>query len=915
MTDVTNDPIELLKAVPRNFADRTFLIDSATGRRLTFAECDREARLSGCALRSVGLSRGDRVVVVADNSLPLALLYFGALYAGVVVVPINPVSHPDEMDHVLRTCGAKHIVYTASHANLVRPDLQRAKGVAPLLLDELRGPEPIEPFTGSVPDDELIVIFTSGTASVPKGVSHSVRDIVQNGRLFGEMVGLTEENRFFNLLSLTYLGGYYNLLLLPYVNGSSVVLGQPFAPANLVESLATIQTHGVNTLWLVPSIMSMLIRLDRGTVGKDHFRANVRLCLCGTAPLPQDLRARFEERYGVSVFENYGLSETLFLSVNAPSDGPAPADVGRIVEGVQIRIASRNGGEVAPGEEGEILVRTPSLMRGYVTANGGFDLPDQGGFFPTGDVGRVQNGRLAITGRSKDLIIRGGVNVSPAAIETLIATHPAVKEVAVVGVSHPVMGEEVVAVIALEQGSDFQAVRLALADLCSRGLNRIKQPSSFVELQELPRTSNGKVQKAKLRAWLNAGGRLANGADAATPEFEFPSPARGDANESFLKPSKVVTDISEAMSIKYNTRVYEMKARGEDVIVLSLGEAFFDIPLFPFDDLPFPAIYHYSHSRGIPELRRRLAEYFASEYEVEFDPEREILITAGSKIAIYMALLSVLNPNDEVLIHDPAWVSYFEQVRLCYGIPVSVPYDVEVFGFERFITNRTKVIIINSPNNPRGRVYTLAELAHLNMLARKYNLYVLSDEAYSDFLLDPQRFISMGNLDTKRTHTIIVNSISKNFGISGWRLGYLITSAPLIDQMLKINQHLITCPATILEYYIAKHFTEIIAITKPQMRAVVERRERIAAYMSKIGLVPLAGDSTFYFFVGIAPSRLGSEDFCDRLLAKHAVCAVPGIGYGSSCDRYIRVGVGTESDERLMAGLDRIKALVQETSS
>ena len=127
--------------------------------------------------------------------------------------------------------------------------------------------------------------------------------------------------------------------------------------------------------------------------------------------------------------------------------------------------------------------------------------------------------------------------------------------------------------------------------------------------------------------------------------------------------SAYVSDIVEAMSIKYNNRVYEMKQEGTDIIVLSLGEAFFDIPLYPFEDLPYPAINHYSHSRGIPALREKLAQYYTLNYDVPVDPEEEIIITAGGKIAIHMSLMAILDPGDEVVIHEPAWVSYAEQLN------------------------------------------------------------------------------------------------------------------------------------------------------------------------------------------------------------------------------------------------------------
>ena len=151
-----------------------------------------------------------------------------------------------------------------------------------------------------------------------------------------------------------------------------------------------------------------------------------------------------------------------------------------------------------------------------------------------------------------------------------------------------------------------------------------------------------------------------------------------------------VNDIVQAMSIKYNNLVYEMERKGVDVIVLSLGEAFFDIPLYPFDELPYPAINHYSHSRGIEELREKLADYYAGQYGVPVDPEKEIIVTAGSKVAIHMSLMAIINPGDEVIIHEPAWVSYPEQVRLCHGTPILVPYHESTFDIGKCVTNKKK---------------------------------------------------------------------------------------------------------------------------------------------------------------------------------------------------------------------------------
>jgi aminotransferase len=377
--------------------------------------------------------------------------------------------------------------------------------------------------------------------------------------------------------------------------------------------------------------------------------------------------------------------------------------------------------------------------------------------------------------------------------------------------------------------------------------------------------------------------------------------------------SRVVTDAEEAMSIKYNTMVYDLQRKGVDVLVMSLGEAFFDIPLLPMDDLPYPAVNHYSNSRGIPELRQRLSRYFAVEYGVDFDPDSEILITAGSKAAIHMTLMSILDPGDEVLYSEPGWVSYPEQIKLCYGIPVSMPFDHEVSDYESHITEKTKAIIVTSPHNPRGLVLSETELRELVALAKKHDLWLLSDEAYSDFLLDGS-FVSAGRLDPSKERVVVFNSMSKNFGISGWRLGYVIANQQLINRVLTVNQHLITCPATILEYYLAHHFDSLIEITKPQIRNVVEVRERLARYMSEIGLAALPGGATFYFFVSLGDSELRSEEFATRLLYEQHISVVPGVGYGASCDSFVRVSVGTASLEENMRGLAAIKALIDATS-
>ncbi len=377
--------------------------------------------------------------------------------------------------------------------------------------------------------------------------------------------------------------------------------------------------------------------------------------------------------------------------------------------------------------------------------------------------------------------------------------------------------------------------------------------------------------------------------------------------------SNISENAEQAMSIKYNTIVYDLKRKGVKVLVMSLGEAFFDVPLYSFAELPISEIYHYSHSLGIPELRKKLADYFLKQYSIPLNSDKEILITSGSKIAIYMALMAILNPGDEVVVQEPCWVSYPEQIKLAYGIPVQIPYDRSIYDYEKYITPRTKAIIINNPHNPTGYVYTKEEITYLLELAAKHNIWLLSDEAYSDFVMDG-KFISPGSIDKEKNHTIIFNSISKNFGISGWRLGYIISNEKMIHNVLKINQHLITCPATILEYYVLNYFEKILSYTVPMMKELHEKRKAVAAYMKDIGLECLPGSATFYFFVSIIPTKLTSEEFCTRLLTEEYISVVPGLGYGYSCDKFVRISIGTSKLDEIKCGLDKIKEFIIKTS-
>lgn len=375
--------------------------------------------------------------------------------------------------------------------------------------------------------------------------------------------------------------------------------------------------------------------------------------------------------------------------------------------------------------------------------------------------------------------------------------------------------------------------------------------------------------------------------------------------------SKKVKSIPEALSVYFNQLVYELKRNQRDIITLSLGEAFFDIPQFDFKKLDFNAGYHYSHSRGLPELREKIAQYYQNHYHASIHA-KDLIISAGSKIIIYMCMKAVVEPGEEIAIHEPAWLSYQEQARLIGASVNFIPHDCLCDKFEKFFNSKTRMLILNNPNNPSGHIYTAQTLTALYQICRSRGIYILMDEAYSDFVLD-NSFSSLATLVPSLDGIIVVNSLSKNMGMSGWRIGYAISSQPVLDALLKLNQHLITCAPTILQQYLATYFDDILSFTLSQVKSVVEKRRWVAKRMDEIGLQYLPGNTTFYFFVKTDPYCGNIHDLALYLLLEKGICVVPGSAYGKTTTHFLRISIGAESEERIDHALQLLYDLLNDT--
>ena len=515
--------IEHLRKIFKTNADRPCLIEAETGRHFTYGELlDRSKRLA-TALEKRGLRNGDKILFSASNSIELAMLYFAAWHVGVEVIPINPLLHEHEFGMLAKMAAADLVCVSAEvrakfdgvWASLTGANIVCFKETGSLnpeeestladfnVEDEItrNAPCPGLPFGDDTRDDTVFLrIYTSGTTSLPKGIQMTWGGVLGNERLFGAWHGVTPNSRFYNILPMAYLGGIHNLLMLPLACGGSVVIDRPFGTTNIFRFWDTVRELKINTLWFTAAHLAMLLSL-RDDEDMGWLRSQIVLGLVGMAPLAVRIKREFEERFGFMLYENYALSETTFLTSNRNSLVYKPGSSGPVLPGVELKIVDDSGADLRVGHDGTIKVRTPYMMKGYVDAHETDRSSMQDGWFITGDIGHLdQDGELFVTGRAKDLIIRGGLNISPATVEAALYTHEAVQEAAVVGIPHDVYGEEIVGVVTLKPGQNASSDGL-LAH-CAERLANFQRPRSIHILDEMPKGVSGKIEKRQIRAKL-----------------------------------------------------------------------------------------------------------------------------------------------------------------------------------------------------------------------------------------------------------------------------------------------------------------------------------------------------------------------------------------------------------------------------
>jgi aminotransferase len=365
-----------------------------------------------------------------------------------------------------------------------------------------------------------------------------------------------------------------------------------------------------------------------------------------------------------------------------------------------------------------------------------------------------------------------------------------------------------------------------------------------------------------------------------------------------------------------------MKRSGVHVISLAAGQPDFVTPehIREYAKKALDEGYtFYPPSPGLPELREAISRKLAEKNGIEADPKSEIIVTVGGKQGVFSTILTLINPGDEVIMADPSWVTYDPCVRLAGGRIVPVPvYERDQFrlmpeAISRAITSKTKLVIINSPNNPTGSVLREEDLKGIADLARDKDLFVLSDEIYEYLIYDDLKHFSIASLPGMKERTITVNGFSKAYSMTGWRLGYLVGPKELVQHILAVHEHSVTGPASFAQRAAAQALEDPRSerSIKDMVAEFNKRRDVIVEGLNSIPRVSCVKPSgAFYAFANISALGRSSMDVADLLLEKAHVASVPGSAFGMRGEGFLRLSFAN-SKENILEALNRMRVALK----
>ena len=383
----------------------------------------------------------------------------------------------------------------------------------------------------------------------------------------------------------------------------------------------------------------------------------------------------------------------------------------------------------------------------------------------------------------------------------------------------------------------------------------------------------------------------------------------------------MITTSNVANSIKLSLvrSLFNEAKNYDDVVDFTLGDP--DVqPHQAIKDSACEAIQlgktRYSQNAGLLELRRTISEYYKRKEGFSYNPLTEIMVTVGAMEGLYLALLSVINPGDEVIIPAPYYVNYRQMVGMCHATPViidnpdSVDLTFNVDDIEAAITPKTKAIMINTPSNPTGRIMPQDTIARIAELAKKHDLVIFSDEVYKCLIYGGKEFRSIAAINGMRERTILINSLSKEFCMTGYRIGYVLAPEEVIAAMTKLQENVAACAPLPSQYAAIKALGGEEDYSADMVNIFTSRRNLLATELGKSKKIKCrAPEATFYMMVDISSTGMKSIDFCYALLRAKHVAVVPGVTYGNCCDNYIRIAF-TLGEEKIVEGARRIVEFV-----
>ena len=382
-----------------------------------------------------------------------------------------------------------------------------------------------------------------------------------------------------------------------------------------------------------------------------------------------------------------------------------------------------------------------------------------------------------------------------------------------------------------------------------------------------------------------------------------------------MKPLSSVTEGIKPSGIR---KFFDIVSEMPDAISLGVGEPDFETPWHIVDE----GIYslekgktYYTSNSGLMELRTEICKWYARKYDVHFDPAKECIITVGGSEGIDLALRALINAGDEVIIPEPSYVSYVPCATLTGAVPVIIDlknensFKLTAAELEEHITDKSKVLILSFPNNPTGAIMTREDLEPIAELAIKHDLYVISDEIYSELTYTEEPHCSIASLPGMEERTIVINGFSKAYAMTGWRLGYAMAPQAICKQMTKIHQFCIMCAPTTSQYAAIEALRDGDKDIASMCKSYDERRRYLFKRFSDMDMPAFEPLGAFYIFPSIQKFGLSSDDFATKLLENQKLAVVPGTAFGDSGEGFIRISYAYSIDQ-LREAVDRIEKFV-----